>query len=322
MADYSDFDAQAKDKGTGRGAFFGLISLVAVFSLAGAWGFSYFKEKTERASYERDYENLSFRFAKEVPMVTKVEDEAGYRAAVYQLVGKFFTRHRMITKKYPDISHVWDDKVKLTIADKKVENRSMDAQGRERFQRVWDMVDAKRKELKKSYKFVYTRESQGLRFDVVSVEPQRDALRFNFNLIGLPQALIYQSLTFEIFNENGTKIGGATSQGAAPAMLVEKPTNQIPQFPPMIQFGYYDFPKVPKIITHINLVFEFTLRTNSGSEIPIKFAFEKLEVPANWKLGDGQLWSGKNEEEMQELSDALDKEAKKLARKEKRQKRR
>ena len=291
-----------------------MILLVLFFVGVGGSGYLHFVNLVKKAEYDADLNLALLKFTQEMPHVTHIKEDKPYQAAVMQTVRKYRRDIKKLEQKYAKYPDLWDQTSNLKLADEKIKKGHITAERKERFKKAWDFAKAKLDSLfSGEYNVMYSSRNNGFSFDIVKVDLEKDNIILNFNLWGTNKGMVYKSLDMEILNENGNKFAETKAEGAAPARLAEKPRGQIKQFPALVQYGHYEFPRFPRIAKFVNISFNLGFQTNSGVEVPVTFKFEKLQIPEGWYLQEGIMWAGKSEEELKEVSDYYDKEAEKQA---------
>ncbi len=84
---------------------------------------------------------------------------------------------------------------------------------------------------------------------------------------------------------------------------VPHPERQIEDFPPMAYLGTFAFPLLPYEATSADVELILKSRSGTGRDIEAKYAWTK-EIPAEWRLKEGEKWEGAIEEEREELGEA------------------
>jgi hypothetical protein len=88
-------------------------------------------------------------------------------------------------------------------------------------------------------------------------------------------------------------------RGSDPAGKIDYPERYIAEFPPQMVLGHYDMDLVPNEVTKMEITFKVSSRAASGGTASSTYLW-KLDVPSEWKLGQGMKWEGATEEERPE----------------------
>jgi hypothetical protein len=102
--------------------------------------------------------------------------------------------------------------------------------------------------------------------------------------------------------KNATPFKAEASFGLPSGPYVPYPERQIEDFPPMAFLGTFAFPLLPYEAQKADMELGVTSRTGSGHEIVANFKWSR-EIPAEWRLKEGEKWEGAQEEEREELAE-------------------
>ncbi|MFH1810968.1 MAG: hypothetical protein ABIJ09_19665 [Pseudomonadota bacterium] len=96
------------------------------------------------------------------------------------------------------------------------------------------------------------------------------------------------------------------SGGGSPNTLIKDPRKWMPDFPPGIQIGFYDFPLFPSTATEVQLTMGFGIRTIGGNQLSPELKFDPIVIDSSWKLPPGASWEAEEvegtEEELAEFN--------------------
>jgi len=76
-----------------------------------------------------------------------------------------------------------------------------------------------------------------------------------------------------------------------PYLLVERPSRQVPDFPPGVVIGTYQLPLVPAHTKYMTMQMNFGIRTPNGTPIDIPLSVERWNLDESWKMDGGRDWT-------------------------------
>lgn len=171
-----------------------------------------------------------------------------------------------------------------------------------------------------NYKAIFSSESNGLRYDVVSIkkftEGSTDGLRWDVIIYGAPVRDQLQLTNINLVNwlefpelETSGKRKGQPKRTAfkmdiAPAMptiWVDKPWEWMPEWPANVTVGYYvGLPAWDSRTKSVDITLTGQMRTLGGTTIPLEAVWNKVPVDSAWKGPAGGKW---DDAQIQPLSD-------------------
>jgi len=87
------------------------------------------------------------------------------------------------------------------------------------------------------------------------------------------------------------KVLGKTEGEAQPHIIIQTPHRYIDEFPSFVSIGYLWLSRpLPYEAKFIDIEYTYTTRTAGGGEVPSSLKWEKMPIPASWKLKEGQAW--------------------------------
>jgi hypothetical protein len=79
------------------------------------------------------------------------------------------------------------------------------------------------------------------------------------------------------------------------------PEQKIEDFPALAYIGTFFFPLLPHEGTKAEIDTSATSRSGGGNDIVAAFKWSR-DVPADWRLAEGEKWEGADVEEREELA--------------------
>jgi hypothetical protein len=277
--------------------------LIGLLAIAAGAGFLIFQtqDRAEVAEMQSAIANAQMETMRQVYAMTAApDDKVGYDKQ--QVVRKHVEAIEAIRKKYPTRmkpdQFIEDMEAKASAGQK---DKAKTAEYRTRYDYAKQMFNDYVKA--GTYKPILTGESHGVRFDLVAVKPfiegATDGLRWDVIIWGVPPKDQIQLSNLDIgsvihftdVEKSGPRKGQpkrtVVKQSMAPAMpyvLLDKPWDWIPDWPPGVMAGYYV--GVPKFDSRTDRAF-FTLsgqiRTAGGSTIPLEMKWNNVPVDGSWK---------------------------------------
>ncbi|WP_373048091.1 hypothetical protein [Vulgatibacter sp.] len=110
----------------------------------------------------------------------------------------------------------------------------------------------------------------------------------------------FQDVQLKLAGKDGKPVAEA-SFGLPSGPYVPFPEQKLADFPPMAYIGSFAFPVLPNQATQAEIESVVVSRSATGRDIEARFAWKK-EVPSEWKLAEGETWSGADVEEREELA--------------------
>ena len=87
------------------------------------------------------------------------------------------------------------------------------------------------------------------------------------------------------------KVLGKTEGEAQPHIIIQTPHRYIDEFPSFVSIGYVWLSRpLPYEAKYIDIEYTYTTKTAGGGEVASALKWEKMLIPATWKLKEGQTW--------------------------------
>ena len=86
------------------------------------------------------------------------------------------------------------------------------------------------------------------------------------------------------------KVLGRAEGEAQPRLIIQRPGKYVDDFPSFVSVGRIWLPVLPHEAVMADLEYIYTTRVQGGGEVESVLAWEKLDIPRGWKLGEGQDW--------------------------------
>jgi hypothetical protein len=261
-----------------------------------------FKEKLHKAQLDA---------ARQVAYTAQVPDERS-KFEQHNLVATHMKRIEEITKEHPtqnEPDHYIVSREEAAKAGKKDKKKVTEM--RERY----DYLKGRFEVLQKGYSPALTQAKSGFRFDIAEMKPTviegKKVLRLEIFVWGPPaEQITFADLTIqqirevEIEERGKKKIvqGLAKIEGSGPPVVFHpNPHEWIYEWPPSVYAGYFEglplfAPDSPKF----TLTWNFAIRTQAGTSMPIELKWENLDVNPAWKAAaNDPFWAAA---EVQEAS--------------------
>ncbi len=286
------------------------------------------QDRAEEAEMWRDINDARTETARQLPIfIQAADDKIGYDRQ--QFMRKHLDRIEEAFKKYPGQKPKEDafilDLEEKAKAGKK--DKAKTAEYRERYdyvKKVWNDY------LKTgTYKPVLTGYSHGIRMDILSMKQSNDGGQQGIRMDVLFYGPVKDQFTagplsiksaIEVDDPkhpNKPKVGLMKVDGTAtPYVLVDKPWEWIPEWPPGVMVGYYiGLPLFHPKASKYNFEMHFNTRDEGGSTIPVDFAWKDLPVDPSIRGAPGSSWDAPveavDEEQLKEEGLVEDKDKKK-----------
>jgi hypothetical protein len=285
----------------------GFILLIVAVVVGGAIVWKKFENKTVEANRTADFDRLQKEYLERVAWIRSNPDDKSYRDEVGTFLRWYFKEINEHHNRFGG-------------------NKNFDGYLQEIEKRSERLSDAQIAEKKKNYEYVketferlrtgnyspvFTGTSNGLRFDIVSADVKmvggEPKIHMPIVLWGAQRELREDSsrmkrmLTSATFAANWKlldakgKLYGEMNVSGDPSNRVDWPERFIPEFPAQIVLGQYDMDLLPSEVAKAEMEFTVTSRSPSGGEAHGTFVW-KLDVPAEWKLKQGETWKGATED--------------------------
>lgn len=285
-----------------RNVLFILVLVVAGFGAASYMIYSRSSDAEARANAALDLSELQNHYLERVSWIRSNPDPDAYRNEVNTFLKEYFARVDEHTQKWGDDTADYEKDLAAHAGAKDYSARK----------EIYESVKLEYALLKGGkYHPVWTGTDKGMRLDVVSDDVMGDKVRFELLLWGAQRELHEETAQngishikrmetsaaftahWKLTDAKGKLVGEMDASGD-PSLKIDWPERYIPEFPPMTVFGHYDMDKVPANVKTMELTFTVNSQSPSGGIANASYTW-KLDVPPDWKLGDGQAWSGATE---------------------------
>ena len=302
-----------------------------VLVIGGAWLILQQKDEAEKARLKADIAEARVDTARQVPFLIQApDDKIGYDRQ--QFVRKHIDAIEAAYKAHPD-QKPKDDEFITSLEDKAKEgkkDKAKTAEYRERFdyvKKIWNDY------LKTgSYKPVLSAYANGVRMDILSMKQSNDGGQQGIRMDALFYGPVKDQFTagsleiqsaIEVDDDKHPgakpKVGIMKINGSAtPYVMVEKPWEWIPEWPPGVMVGYYvGLPLFHPKAQRYNFTMDFTARDQGGTTMPIEFKWKDIPVDPSVRGAPGSSWDAPieavDEEQLKEsglMDDPKDKDKK------------
>lgn len=279
--------------------YFGLIVLVVGVISAAVMLQRSAKERTLEAEREADIARIQKDYLERVGWMRTNPEEASYRDELAPFFKTYFTQvseHQDRFKLSKDFDAYLTELEQRGADDARVNDRKAYY---EYTRKVFDQMREGR------YRPLWTATDKGMRLDILSNDTvmvlNKPQLRMQIALWGAQRELredgrVKKMLTSASFNATwkltdakGRLVGEMT--GTDPSMKIDHPERFISEFPPQMVLGHYDLDPLPAEVKTMELTLKVSSRSSSGGEAVSTYVW-KTEVPADWKLREGEAWEG------------------------------
>lgn len=83
---------------------------------------------------------------------------------------------------------------------------------------------------------------------------------------------------------------GRAEGDSTPYIFLQSLDDYVRTFPSYVSVGLIRFPAMPQDAEKVDIELGFTAR-KGGDSFDVNFKWDKLEIPASWKLGEGEVWA-------------------------------
>lgn len=226
-----------------------------------------------------------------------------YRAEVGEALTSYFNKINDLSKKFP--GHMDVDREAKRLDNDLKNGRVKDDQKLQREERIAIAKDLYERMRTGQYRPLYTAADKTFRFDIYDIGPAKvngeDRIKLSFVHWGAFGDVSYNLIEGNIrapVTPGSVAIPKIVGSGQPPSLQLE-PDRWVKELIPGLSVGYYDLPMFPREATAVQLVFDFGVRTQGGSDIPVHLDFGDIAIPDSWKLPEGKKW----EAEVQTASD-------------------
>lgn len=87
------------------------------------------------------------------------------------------------------------------------------------------------------------------------------------------------------------KVLGKTEGDSQPHIIIQTPARYVDEFPAYVSVGYLWLTRpLPADAKYIDIDYQYSTKVSGGGEVLSTLKWEKMEIPADWKLKPGQVW--------------------------------
>lgn len=289
------------------GRYFGLFAVVGIAVAAIVVGGQKWTEKTVELDRQQSLAKLQSDYYERVGWIRAIPDEKAYRSEVGSFLGWYFKEVNAHmnrfggNRNFDDYLHELDGRANRPGKNDRLDEKRLTY---EYVKKTFDSLRAR------DYSPVWSASDRGVRLDVVAatIEAKGGEQKIHLPVVvwGLPRTEsvsdrglknVKTSGSFQfiwrLFDEKGKLVGEIPGEGG-PDNRVDWPERFVSFFPPQTMVGHYDFDRVPAEVKTAEITFTVTAQSTTGGEIRATFPW-KLDVPAAWKLGAGEVWKGATE---------------------------
>lgn len=297
-----------------------LVPIAALLAIA-VWGTNKYSDVKHRAEYDLDKAELRAEYLERSAQVRAVTDPVQYQDEVRSLFKWWFTELTELYNKYPEFRPAEDGYLQ------ELETRKAAGQVKpEEFDEYKASYDQVREiyDLIKSGKYSPAMSSADgqVHIDFLEFEPgshdgtrgvkgrfvvwgaqrrrteDRSATGVTTRRIDVQLQL--GDVNLKLAGKDGKPVAEA-SFGIPAGPYVPVPEQKIEDFPALGYIGTFFFPLLPYEGIKVEIDTSATSRSGSGNDITSAFKWER-EVPADWRLAEGEKWEGADVEEREELA--------------------
>ena len=277
--------------------YFGLILVIAGILIGAVMSYRTASARAQDAQRSADFTRLQKDYLERVGWIRTNPDEASYRQEVSPFFKVYFEQVASHQDRYR-LSKEFD--AYLAELESRGDERAADKKSFYEYTRkVFDQMREGR------YKPVWTATDKGMRLDVLSSDVvmvlNKPQVRLQLVLWGAQREertdgkvkKMVTSASFKtqwkLTDARGKLLGEMNADD--PSMKVDFPERFIAEFPPQMVLGHYDIDLVPNEVKKMDITFTVSSRAASGGDATATYVW-KLDVPADWRLGEGQKWEG------------------------------
>lgn len=119
-----------------------------------------------------------------------------------------------------------------------------------------------------------------------------DSTRMQWGQLGLR----YWTTSTEMVKEGRKKVEkevekvlGRAEGDATPRLIIQNPHRYIAEFPSYVSPGYIWFPAMPREAQDVDIEYSYVAKKGGGAHDAM-LKWEKMKIPANWQLREGETW--------------------------------
>jgi len=282
--------------------YFGLIAAIVFIVVAIVYVSKKWSEKDAESQRALAVEKLRGDWLERVSWVRVIPDDKAYKLEIDTLLHWYFKEVNDLINKHGG-NREFDDYLKEldARAEKGKDDRIEDKKKVYEYTRkVFDMMKSG------NYAPFWTGTSEGIRLDILSAGVENGSIHMPVVVWGLPREERIDDrkvrkvttngsfrFNWRLLDEKGKLLGEIPGEGG-PDNRVDWPDRFVPFFPEGVLLGHYDIDKVPANVARAEITFDISSRSATGGDINAHYEWN-LDVPAEWKLSEGEAWKGAQE---------------------------
>jgi hypothetical protein len=296
-----------------------LVPIAAILAIA-IWGTNKYSDVKHRSEYDLAKAELRSEYLERAAQVRAISDATQYQDETRSLFKWWFTELTELYNKYPEFRPTDDGYLKDLEARKaagqvKPEEYEGYKASYDQVKEVYDLIKAGK------YSPAMSASDADLHIDFLEFDPAVEdgnkGVKGRFVIWGAQRRRTEDRTPAGVTNKRvdvqlqlgdvSLKLAGANGKPVAEASFgipagpyVPIPEQKIEDFPALAYIGTFFFPLLPYEGIKAEIDTSATSRSGAGNDITSAFKWER-EVPANWRLAEGQKWEGAEVEEREEL---------------------
>lgn len=294
--------------------FIGVIIIIAGIAAIVVWSARRFEQRSTEIAREQSELRLRAAYLERVAWLRNVPEEKAYRDEIGTFLAWYFKEVGEHMARFGG-NRAFDDYLQeLEERGKKTPSSKFEGPARNRIEdkrAAYEYTKGVFEQFRsKAYAPLWTATSRGMRLDIASADPVRmgpeEKIRLQVVAWGLPmdervdehkvRRLTSNAsfrFTWRLFDDKQKLIGEMPGEGG-PEGRIDWPERFVKFFPPVVLLGYYDVDKLPQNVKSAEITFNIGARSPTGGDMQGTYVW-KLDVPAAWKLGAGEVWHGAQE---------------------------
>ncbi len=296
--------------------YFSVFVILAIVIGGGAYLYNVKAEQEAKESIAKKLSNARRSFAERARAAAVEPDVERYQGAIKQAVGAYEDELKKVV--YAERPEWFDlEEVKKDMDERLSEREITEERHRGMMERYELVRSAHDVLVGKKWRPVLSQVGKAdTRLDIYEVRRVRDSsgnprLEARFFLWGIePNTRIaFGQLELEYFVEEEPdaktkrkrrregldpdapvlRLLGRASGDATPAVMDPDPGRTIPQFPSHVAIGTLLLPQIPREAKVMDFRYDYIVR-KGGAEGRSELVWEKMPVPRDWQLGEGEQW--------------------------------
>ena len=282
--------------------YFGIIVAIIFGVVAIVYGSKRWSEREAESQRALALAELRGDYLERVAWIRLIPDEKDYKLEVdtflrwyFKQVNDFLNKHGG-NRDFDDYAKELEERAAKGKDDRIEDKKKV----YEYTRKVFDQMKGG------SYSPYWSATSQGVRLDILSAGVEGGQIHMPVVVWGLPREERIDDrkvrkvttngsfrFTWRLLDEKDKLLGEIPGEGG-PDSRVDWPDRYVPFFPQGVLLGHYDIDKVPANVAKAEIAFTISSRSATGGDIMATYEW-KLDVPAEWKLREGETWQGATE---------------------------